>query len=44
MSPVPVTITIAPRAMDEDISLIDDVDALASAAAMLGCSDDNPYH
>jgi hypothetical protein len=44
MSPVPVMITITPRAHDEDISLIDDIDALASAAAMLGCGDDNPYH
>lgn len=44
MSPVPVTITTAPRPESEDISFIDDVDALASAETMLGCGDDNPYH
>ena len=44
MSPVPVMITAAPHADGGDISFIDDVDALASAEAMLGCGDDNPYH
>jgi hypothetical protein len=37
-------ITPAPRPEGDDISIIDDVDELASAAAMLGCGDDNPYH
>jgi hypothetical protein len=32
------------RAEDDDISLIEDIDALASAGVMLGCGDDNPYH
>ena len=43
MSPVPVMITTAP-VEDDDISFIDDIDALAGAEAMLGCGDDNPYH
>jgi hypothetical protein len=44
MSPVPVAITARPRAEDDDISFIDDVDALGSAEAMLGCGDSNPYN
>ena len=44
MSPVPVMITTAPPAQDEEISFIDDIDALASAEVMLGCGDDNPYN
>lgn len=44
MSPIPVTITAVPPAEGEGISLIDDVDSLASAEAMLGCGDDNPYN
>lgn len=44
MSPVPVMITTAPPAEDDDISFIDDIDALAGAEVMLGCGDDNPYH
>jgi hypothetical protein len=44
MSPVPVMITTAPRAEGDDVSFIDDVDALGSAEAMLGCGDDNPYN
>ena len=44
MSPVPVMITVAPHPENEDVSFIDDVDALASAETMLGCGDDNPYH
>jgi hypothetical protein len=37
-------ITATPHTDGEDISFIDDVDALASTGAMLGCGDDNPYH
>jgi hypothetical protein len=37
-------ITPAPQAEGEDIAFIDDVDALGSAAVMLGCGDDNPYN
>jgi hypothetical protein len=44
MSLVPVMITAATRDEGEDISFIDDVDALGSAEAMLGCGDDNPYN
>jgi hypothetical protein len=40
MAPVPVTITTTPR--DSDVSIIDDIDALGSAEAMLGCGNDNP--
>lgn len=44
MSPVPVTITAAPRAEADDVTFIDDIDTLGSAQAMLGCGDDNPYN
>jgi|tagenome__1003787_1003787.scaffolds.fasta_scaffold20852641_2 hypothetical protein len=44
MSPVSVMITPAPRAEDEDIVFIADVETLGSAEAMLGCGDDNPYN
>ena len=44
MSPVPVVITARPRAEDDDISFIDDVDALGGAEAMLGCGDSTPYN
>ena len=43
MSPVPVTITAAPRAEGDDVTFIDDIDTLGSAETMLGCGDDNPY-
>lgn len=43
MTPVPVTITAPPRD-DGDVSIIDDIDALGSAEAMLGCGNDNPYN
>jgi hypothetical protein len=43
MSPVSVTITAPPRE-GGDVSIIDDIDALGSAEAMLGCGNDNPYN
>jgi hypothetical protein len=43
MSPVPVTITAAPRA-ESDVTFIDDINTLGSAETMLGCGDDNPYN
>jgi hypothetical protein len=43
-SPAPAAARALPRAEGEDISFIDDVDALGSAETMLGCGDDNPYN
>jgi hypothetical protein len=43
MTVVLAQLTQAPRAEDGDIRVIDDIDALGSAEAMLGCGDDNPY-
>lgn len=44
MAPVAVEIMAAPgTVMDEEITFIDDVDTVGSAAVMLGCGDDNPY-
>lgn len=43
MAPVPVMIDTAPRAEDDGITFIDDVDALAGTDVMFGCGDDNPF-
>jgi hypothetical protein len=43
MTPIPVTITAPPRD-DANVSIIDDIDALGSSEAMLGCGNDNPYN
>jgi hypothetical protein len=43
MTPVLMTITAPPRD-DADVSIIDDIDVLGSAEAMLGCGNDNPYN
>lgn len=44
MTPVLVELT-PPRPADreEEIVIIDDVDALTDAAVVMGCGDDNPY-
>lgn len=52
MTAVPVEIASPPLRADQDaregreaeeVEFLDDIDAVASTAAMLGCGDDNPY-
>jgi hypothetical protein len=43
MTPVPVAIQATPKADDEEITFLDDVDDLSSTEVMLGCGNDNPY-
>lgn len=46
MAPVAVEIMAPPDSVitDEQITIVDDVDAVSSAAVMLGCGNDNPYN
>lgn len=45
MPAVPAEITMPPDTGESsEIEVIADIDDLGSAAAMLGCGDDNPYH
>lgn len=45
MAPVAVEIMTAPGSVaGDEITLVDDVDTVSSAAVMLGCGDDNPYN
>ncbi|MGQ0776874.1 MAG: hypothetical protein ACT4NY_21060 [Pseudonocardiales bacterium] len=44
MTPVLVELTPPCRTdREEEIIIIDDVDALTDAAVVMGCGDDNPY-
>lgn len=43
MTAVAVEITPGPHAEEEEIEIIDDLDALAGTEIMLGCGNDNPY-
>lgn len=45
MAPVAVEIMAAPGSVvDDEITIVDDVDTVSSAAVMLGCGNDNPYN
>lgn len=38
-----VEINPMPQSEDDDIEMIDDLDAISSTEVMLGCGEDNPY-
>ncbi|WP_405676188.1 hypothetical protein OG292_15600 [Streptomyces sp. NBC_01511] len=37
------TVEINPQAADDEIEVVEDLDALAGTDVMLGCGNDNPF-
>ncbi|WP_455354399.1 hypothetical protein [Streptomyces sp. SYSU K217416] len=43
MTATAVEITVKSQVEDEEIEVIDDLDAISSTEVMLGCGNDNPF-